>query len=87
MISSGEQLIEWAGHLHEGGEPLAGSHPALPAAEELLPRHHSGAPGGTRFGALMLRDQQAARRLRPRRVTPGDALPSPSGEPVCCTGR
>ncbi|WP_051854694.1 FAD-dependent monooxygenase [Streptomyces sp. NRRL B-1347] len=69
------QWIELAGHLSTGAEPPATSYPALPAAEDLLPRRHRGGRGAAGLGALMLRDQQTARRLSPQRVTPQRNVP------------
>ncbi|MGW1376947.1 condensation domain-containing protein [Streptomyces sp. NPDC002446] len=64
-------LREWidiAAQLARGEQPSRTSHRALPAAEDLLPRHHRGEAGAAGLSALLERDAQETARLRPRRV-------------------
>ncbi|MEU9120995.1 FAD-dependent monooxygenase [Streptomyces sp. NPDC048506] len=71
-------LREWidiAARLSAGEQPSHTSHRALPAAEDLLPHHHRGEAGAAGLTALMERDEEEARRLRPRRVVPSRPVP------------
>ncbi|MER6046313.1 FAD-dependent monooxygenase [Streptomyces sp. NPDC001793] len=71
-------LGEWldiAAQLTTGAEPAATSRRALPAAEELLPSHLRGQAGNTHLTALLQRDEDQRRRLRPRRLTPSQPVP------------
>ncbi|MEU8785970.1 FAD-dependent monooxygenase [Streptomyces sp. NPDC048637] len=71
-------LREWidiAAQLSTGEEPSRTSRRALPAAEDLLPRHHRGEAGAAGLTALMERDAEEVRRLQPRRVTPSHPVP------------
>ncbi|WP_307822020.1 FAD-dependent monooxygenase [Streptomyces coffeae] len=69
------EWIEIAAQLSTGEEPSAMSRRALPAAEDLLPRHHRGEAGAAGLTALMERDEEEAHRLRPRRVAPSRSVP------------
>lgn len=71
-------LGEWvdiAARLSTGEQPPGTSHRALPAAEDLLPRQHRGEAGAAALTALMERDEEEARRLRPRRIVPSRPVP------------
>ncbi|MFJ9855706.1 FAD-dependent monooxygenase [Streptomyces sp. NPDC101150] len=69
------EWIDIAAQLTTGEEPSRTSHRALPAAEDLLPRHHRGEAGAAALTALMERDEEEARRLRPRRIVPSRPVP------------
>ncbi|MFE0380355.1 FAD-dependent monooxygenase [Streptomyces inhibens] len=69
------EWIELAAQLSTGEEPPRTSRRALPAAEDLLPRHHRGEAGAAGLTALMERDAEEARRLQPRRVAPSHPVP------------
>ncbi|MGW1073074.1 phthiocerol/phthiodiolone dimycocerosyl transferase family protein [Streptomyces sp. NPDC002537] len=70
-----EELLGIAAQLAAGGEPTRASRPALPAAEDLLPRRHRGAEAAAALEELLRRDEEEVRRLRPRRVLPSRAVP------------
>ncbi|MFF0628571.1 hypothetical protein [Streptomyces sp. NPDC004296] len=73
-------LREWAdiaAQLTDGQEPATTSRRALPAAEDLLPRHLRGQAGDSALAALMRRDEEQRGRLRPRRITPSQPVPFP----------
>ncbi|MFI1629055.1 FAD-dependent monooxygenase [Streptomyces noursei] len=69
------EWIDIAAQLTDGQEPATTSRRALPAAEDLLPRHLRGQTGDSPLTALMQRDEEQRRRLRPRRVTPSQPVP------------
>ncbi|MFE1775449.1 condensation domain-containing protein [Streptomyces sp. NPDC059008] len=70
-----KEWIDIAAQLSAGEEPSSTSRRALPAAEDLLPRHHQGEAGAAALTDLMERDAEEARRLRPHRIVPSRPIP------------
>lgn len=62
------EWIELAAGMDRGTHKRSNSRRALPATDDLLPRRHRGALGVAGLRAMLLRDQQAAKRLPAQRV-------------------
>jgi hypothetical protein len=69
------EWIELAARLGRDTPYQATSRRALPATDDLLPRRHRGVAGVAGFRAMMLRDQQAARRHPAQRIVPSRQIP------------